>query len=95
MTKEKKKQMSWVAIDFETANSARDSACALGMAVVEDGRVAKTTSWLIRPPVLDFDPFNVSIHGITSEDVKDSPTFGELWRDVGPLLAGKCLLSFA
>lgn len=54
----------WVAIDFETANQGADSACALGVAVVEDGTVARARSWLIRPRVPYFDPFHTSIHGI-------------------------------
>ena len=29
----------FAAIDFETANNARDSACALAMVIVERGRV--------------------------------------------------------
>lgn len=81
--------MNWTAIDFETANASRNSACAIGVAVVEAGRIVRTASWLIRPPTLDFNPFNVSIHGITAGDVKKSPTFGELWRDLEPALAGK------
>ena len=28
----------FAAIDFETANNARDSACAVGVVIVEDGR---------------------------------------------------------
>ncbi|HAU38942.1 MAG TPA: DNA polymerase III [Phycisphaerales bacterium] len=81
--------MNWTAIDFETANASRNSACAIGVAVVEAGRIVQAASWLIRPPTLDFDPFNVSIHGITADDVKDSPTFDELWCEIGPSLAGK------
>jgi DNA polymerase III subunit epsilon len=80
--------MNWTAIDFETANASRNSACALGVVSVEGERIVDATSWLIRPPVLDFDPFNVRIHGITVEDVRDSPTFDDLWREVAPLLAG-------
>ena len=85
--------MNWIAIDFETANASRNSACALGVAVVQGGRIVRATSWLIRPPVLDFDPFNVSIHGITAEDVKDSPTFGQLWSEVAPSLAGQAVIA--
>jgi DNA polymerase-3 subunit epsilon len=60
---------------------------------VEDGRIVHRDSWLIRPPVLYFDPFNVRIHGITAEDVKDSLTFDQLWRQVSPSLAGKALIA--
>jgi hypothetical protein len=33
--------MSWVAIDFETANETRGSACALGVAIVEDSQIVE------------------------------------------------------
>jgi DNA polymerase III subunit epsilon len=85
--------MNWISIDFETANASRNSACALGLAVVEDGKIVRTASWLICPPVLDFDPFHVSIHGITAQDVKDSPKFNELWPELAPSLVGKSLIA--
>jgi DNA polymerase-3 subunit epsilon len=63
------------------------------MAYVEDGQIKQTKSWLIRPPTPYFDPFNVSIHGITAEDVKDSPTFDQLWIEVGPMLNGNVVVA--
>jgi DNA polymerase-3 subunit epsilon len=78
--------MNFVAIDFETANASRASACAIGIAVVENGVIAESFQRLIRPSELYyewgescFDPFNVMIHGITEEDVKNEPEFNELW----------------
>lgn len=84
--------MRFTAIDFETANSDRASVCAVGLAVVENGQVVRRVRQLIRPQPLEFDPFNISIHGITEQDVADAPTFGEywptLWTNVqGPLAA--------
>jgi DNA polymerase-3 subunit epsilon len=81
--------VNWIAIDFETANASRNSACAIGLAVVRDGRLVEKASWLIRPPTPYFDPFNVSIHGITAEDVADSPTFDQLWQEIGPKIVGQ------
>jgi DNA polymerase-3 subunit epsilon len=81
--------MSWVAIDFETANETRGSACALGVAIVEAGQVIDRASWLIRPPTLDFNPYNVMIHGITAADVASAPTFDSLWPTIETLLAGR------
>ena len=37
--------LDFVAIDFETANASRASACAVGLAVVEDGVVTAQDSW--------------------------------------------------
>lgn len=72
--------MDFVAFDFETANR-HNHACSLGLAVVENNAVVKTMHWLINPEA-EFDPFNVSIHHITADDVADAPTFGELWGEI-------------
>lgn len=72
--------MQFVAIDFETANSMRSSVCALGAVVVNHGQIVEKRAWLVRPEPLWFDPFNVMIHGITEDDVRDKPTFDQLWR---------------
>ena len=68
---------TFVAIDFETANHQKDSACAVGLAKGRNGRVEVVQSFLIRPP----DPRFVftDIHGLGWEDVCDAPTFSELW----------------
>ncbi|MGV3149236.1 hypothetical protein [Rothia sp. 11273D007AR] len=59
--------VDFVAVDFETANASRASACAVGLTVVRGGQVVETVSWLVKPheSVADFHPLNVSIHGIT------------------------------
>ncbi|SDB80416.1 DNA polymerase-3 subunit epsilon [Raineyella antarctica] len=64
--------LDFVAIDFETANGARTSACAVGVAVVENGRLTHRDSWLIRPPgpATRFEPRNIQIHGITAADCR-------------------------
>ncbi|MFF2319385.1 hypothetical protein ACFVTE_24335 [Arthrobacter sp. NPDC058097] len=66
--------ISFTAIDFETANSHRGSACAVGLVKVRDGRIVDGASWLIKPPpgIDDFDPINVELHGITEEDVQNA-----------------------
>lgn len=62
--------LDFVAIDFETANASRASACAVGLAVVEGGVVTSQDGWLIRPPggAGRFDRRNIAIHGITAAD---------------------------
>ncbi len=81
--------LNFTAIDFETANTNPDSACALGIAVVEDGRIVERKSWLIRPPT---DEFSFTyIHGLTWQQVAGAPDFGELWPQIGPYLTGRKL----
>jgi DNA polymerase III epsilon subunit-like protein len=66
--------ISFTAIDFETANSHRGSACAVGLVKVRDGHIVDTASWLIKPPpgIDDFDPINVELHGIAEQDVQNA-----------------------
>jgi DNA polymerase-3 subunit epsilon len=45
----------FVAIDFETADRHRDSACALAMVRVESGEIVKTEHRLIKPPRMYFE----------------------------------------
>jgi DNA polymerase-3 subunit epsilon len=74
--------MNWAAIDFETANADRASACALGLVVVQEVQIVKRRSWLIRPSKGCFDLNNVMIHGITAGHVAEKPTFAELWDEI-------------
>jgi DNA polymerase-3 subunit epsilon len=53
---------NFIAIDFETANRYRNSACAISVVRVEDGKIVDTFSQLIRPPVPHFE--FTYIHGI-------------------------------
>ncbi len=68
---------TFVAIDFETANVRHDSACAVGLAACSGGHVVQSRSYLIRPPGRRFT--FTRVHGLSWEDVRDAPTFGELW----------------
>ena len=78
-------QPTFAAIDFETANTSRDSACAVGVAVVRDGRLAELRRSLIRPPTRQFT--FTSIHGLTWRDVHRKQTFGAIWRDLRNLVS--------
>jgi DNA polymerase-3 subunit epsilon len=67
----------FVAIDFETADHGADSACAVGLALVERGRLTASAYHLIRPPRRRFT--FTWVHGLTWGDVAGAPTFAELW----------------
>lgn len=69
----------FVAIDFETANNDLNSACSIGIAGVKDFEIIDERYFLIKPPTNNFDLNNIRIHGITYDDVKNSPNFSELW----------------
>ncbi|MBL8207999.1 MAG: 3'-5' exonuclease [Blastocatellia bacterium] len=78
--------MAFVAIDFETADFGRDSACSVALVRVEGNEIVAKTHALIRPPRSRFQ--FTYIHGITWEQVKNQPTFGELWPEMAPFLSG-------
>ena len=76
--------MLTLAIDFETANYPRESAIALGLSVIQDGRVTETRSWLFRPPGsrIYIRPDFIDIHGITPAMLKDKPDFSGVWNEI-------------
>ena len=85
----------YVAVDFETANAQRVSACAIGVAVLENGEITDRFTSLIKPPDDYFAPINVKIHGITSEMVADAPTFDELFPRLHEMADGCPLLGYS
>ncbi|CAI0851962.1 DNA polymerase III polC-type [Serratia fonticola] len=64
----------YIAIDVETANPNLASICQIGAARFSHGECVDKFVILINPNDY-FDDFNISVHGIYSEDVKNSPAF--------------------
>jgi len=81
----------FAAIDFETANNARDSACALGVVIVERGRIVDRLYELIRPPSRQF--LFTHIHGLSWDDVKGAQCFDAVWSAMVRELAGVAFLA--
>lgn len=73
--------LNFIAIDFETANAKRNSACAIGIVIVKDGLEVERYYRLIRPIEMYFNPMNVRVHGIKERDVLDAPTFDKVWDE--------------
>lgn len=70
----------FAAIDFETANYSRDSACAIGIVIASEGNIIQRIHRLIRPPDATFT--FTHIHGLTWDDVKHEASFAELWPEI-------------
>lgn len=68
--------IDFVAIDFETADFARGSACAVGVARVRAGRVVEQTEWFIDPPGGPFFTHS-HIHGIDHRHVVGAPSWAQ------------------
>jgi len=77
---------TFAAIDFETANGYRNSACQVAIVRVTGGRIVRRSTRLIRPPSSNFT--FTRIHGLSWEDVRGEPTFAEIWPSLVPLLRG-------
>lgn len=78
--------MNFVAIDFETANYAANSACAVGLVKVVGGEIAELMVHLIRPPTRQFT--FTHIHGLRWSDVAKAADFGALWPVIANFLEG-------
>ncbi|MFB6469290.1 3'-5' exonuclease [Cytobacillus sp. Hz8] len=85
--------MNIVALDFETANSARSSVCSIGIVEYQNGKLIDEYYSLVKPKKLVFYSYNVYVHGITAEDVQHSPEFDELWDNIQPRLENKLVIA--
>lgn len=77
---------SFVAIDFETAQPARHTPCAIGMVKVVNGVITQKVFTLIRPPDNVYAFHNVNVHGINSEHSEDAPEFPEVYQVIKRML---------
>ncbi|MDE1994526.1 MAG: 3'-5' exonuclease [Rhizobiaceae bacterium] len=85
--------MKTIAIDFETANEQRGSACSVGLAWIEDNRVVRIEERLIRPRDMRFSSFNVAIHGIRPEHVEDAPEFPGVMDEFADAFHGSTMIA--
>ena len=85
--------LSFIALDFETATHHRASACEVGTTIVENGEIIKSESWFIKPPQNLFDDANISIHNIKPEMTASAPSFAEQWNKFSSILKGKTIVA--
>ena len=82
----------YIVFDVETPNRYNSRMSAVGIAVVEDGRIVDSFYSLVDPEQ-PFDWFNTQLTGIDSEAVAGAPTFDELWPRIEPLLSSGVLVA--
>lgn len=85
--------MNFVAIDFETANEKRNSACSVAVVEVKEGKLYDSFYALIRPPELRFAYRNIEVHGITAQDVRNQPEFPFVWQKLAAYLENKIVIA--
>ena len=73
--------MNFTAIDFETANYLKTSACSVGLVKVRDGCIVDEFYTLINP-LSEFSYKNIMVHKIQQYMIDDAPTFKECWHEM-------------
>ena len=68
----------YTAVDVETPNRNNDSIRSIGIVRMEYGTPVYRREFLVNPHE-HFDDYNIKIHGITPEMVRNAPTFAEIW----------------
>lgn len=84
---------SIAVLDFETANHQPNSACQLGIAIVEPWKIVREKRWMVRPQRMYFSPRCVAVHGITAKDVLNAPTWDEIWPEVCEWIDGSVMVA--
>ena len=87
-----KGNLTFNAIDVETANGYAASICQIGIVQVRTGLIGGTLSVLVDPEE-SFDAFNVRLHGIGQDAVRDCATLPDLYPRLRNLLEGTILVS--
>lgn len=82
----------YIVFDVETPNSANDRISSIGVVVVEGQSIVREFYTLVNPET-HFDAFNISLTGISPEDVADKPTFAEAWADLAPIFSSGMLIA--
>ena len=84
--------LTFNAIDVETANADRSSICQIGIVRVWDGVIKEKLSLMVNPE-MPFSSFNVGIHGIDDKTVRHSETLIQIHARLQQMLEGTVLVS--
>jgi len=85
--------LSFTAIDFETATADQNSACAVGLVVVEHGIIVEEFYSLIQPPNNQYMWQTTRVHGIRPKDTAQAPTFKDLFPQIYPLINNRIMVA--
>ena len=91
-TKRSSSNLTFNAIDVETANSNPASICQIGIVRICHGEIKEQVSLLVDPEA-PFSAFNVGLHGIDAERVKGSETLPQVYAKLRGMLEDMPLVS--
>ena len=83
---------NYVVFDVETPNRANNRMSAIGISLIENGKITKEFYSLINPET-SFDYFNTRLTGIDEDMVAFSPSFEEIWKEIEPLMSSGILVA--
>lgn len=85
----------FAVIDFETTGLSAENDRVLEMAIVwiHRGEVERAENWLINPAI-PVPEESRKVHGISDEELKDAPTFGQLADQIHKMLEGRIPVAY-
>ena len=85
--------LTFIALDFETANEDLTSVCQVGISTFTNGIITNTFKTYIDPRD-EFSFLNIAIHGITPEDVVGSPTIEQFFPFMHQMLGENIIVHY-
>lgn len=82
----------YIAFDVETPNRYNNRMSAIGITVIEDGRITDGLFSYVDPEQ-PFDWFNTQLTDISEDTVAEAPTFPELWSRIEPVMSSGILVA--
>jgi DNA polymerase-3 subunit epsilon len=82
----------YTVLDVEHATDARSTVCAVGVAVLEDGKIVFSGEWLVRPAGNRYSFWHTKIHGIQPRDTESAPELREVWDEIRSHLENSVLV---
>ena len=82
----------FVCLDVEMPNGDANRISAIGVVEFVGDAVSRRCYSLLNPETW-FQPYVVSLTGITPEMVQDAPTFADYWPTIEPLLTGSVIVA--
>lgn len=82
---------NYISVDIENPNCKGNSICAIGIVIVENGKVIEKKYSLINPEDR-FDIQVIRINGIDASMVNGKPTFKEYWNEIEKIITENIII---